>query len=197
MEFEDWLDRHVGRFSGVQRLFEKDSTIAADWKRLLDGFSVEALLHATDQIMLMENQPFPENHLGKIRVFATTFQNREKLKNVVEFDELKNERVRCSLCRDRGVVEVYDPRKSYAAIRANAFDIDSHLRICVVACTCGQGDKHTRPKVNPNQCKPLIRFDSSVMSTVDAATTTEQADELADFVLNQWKPSNFHSEFAS
>lgn len=206
--FQDWYQRHAARFAGVKRLVETDPTIYDDWERMLSKFSIESLDHATDQIMISEKQPFPEEHLGKIRVFATAYGNNKKLKNSVAYDD--HRRVKCAACQDRGTLRVYDWRSknetggrgTYLAIANNEFNPED-IRDFVVACDCEAGNQH-RQEVDPGRkgaCKPLPKYDPDFMRQVVAISRDDQASELVGFVLNNPtvynRPAGYHQEFSS
>lgn len=64
----------------------------------------------------------------------------------------------CLLCKDQGVVEVYQSGTCKRAVKGNLDPID--CRTWVVACNCKEGEKHRTPAeyFESGKCKPLPEY---------------------------------------
>lgn len=97
----------------------------------------------------------------------------------------------CNECSDRGVVEVYSPRKN-----SKEASIGTWFPI-MVACNCSQGDRQTAEKDNKkfNAFSPMKRFNANTMLKVASGTTAEENKRIQEFAANERRPANYNSEF--
>ena len=102
---------------------------------------------------------------------------------------------KCLDCRDRGGVEVYDPR-CYQPARDGMLTT-SNIRTLMVACQCEAGQILQKPPEpsEKNRCRAMPEYDELQMRQVKAVLPRGQVDELIDFVTTVWKPRNHHVEF--
>lgn len=186
-EFDDWIDMHCARFSGVSNMIENDPTISNDWFSRIGHATVDQATEATREIMAMDPQPFPSDHLGKLASIIKSLR-------FIEFESdrftPKVESYRCLQCFDRGAVYVFHPL-AYSEIRNGTFDKSKHVNEIVVACYCDAGKIHQQPKTKTS-CHPLMQFDANRM----LPTHEQTADDLVEFVNDRYRPRNYHEEFA-
>ena len=199
-EFSDWLGMHRNRFPGVDKLIGGDETIAADFWAVLSRFTADELRAATRDIMAMDPQPFPGDHLGKIRALCRTVRFRKHEREPQPYRQ--EESYRCGRCRDRGSIHVFHPC-AYRPIVDGTFDEKQHLREIVVACNCAAG----QPLCNkdPENIKQkdslpnmLIFNEQTMFPMIDSETRQENtALDLVQFVTERYQPRNYNPEFAA
>lgn len=173
-EFDEWLAGYAVRFKGVANMMSEDPTIASDWFSELGAATVEQITTATRDIMTRDPQPFPADHLGKLRAVVKSLQFEPKRNQALRYTSEPS--YRCIKCLDRGHLWVWHP-SAYKAVRDNTLQPTDQKEI-VVACDC-------------NAATPgLIKFDHSKMLPSD----TDLSD-LIEFV-ETIKPRNYYHEFA-
>ncbi len=97
----------------------------------------------------------------------------------------------CNECHDRGVIEVYSPRKNnQEASIGTWFPV-------MVACHCSQGDRQTAAKDTKkfNAFSPMKRFNANNMLKVGSGTIAEENERIQEFAANDRRPANYNREF--
>ena len=202
IEFDEWLTHHCNRFAGLDRKIfgddrnDGDPTIARDFFHHLGSFEKSELMAATLHLMALEDQPFPEQHLGKIKAFCKTNRFEKHKKDPQPYR--KEETYRCGQCRDRGSIYVFHPI-AYRPIFEDRFDRKRHLNEIVVSCNCAAGQPLCNKEPSDKGFKNMLRFSEHTMFPVlDPETQQERTElDLVQFVTEQYRPRNFHSEFES
>jgi hypothetical protein len=97
----------------------------------------------------------------------------------------------CNECQDRGVIEVYSPRKN-----SKEASIGTWFPT-MVACHCSQGDKQTQSKETKkfNAFGPMLRFNANNMLRVGSGTPAEENAKIQEFAAHDRRPANYNSEF--
>lgn len=197
-EFAGWLDRHAARFQGIANMLDRDQTIAKDYLLMLGGFDVEHANQATLELMAMDPQPFPNDHLPKL--IAICKRLRMKIKKTIELvDYRQTDTFRCSTCHDFGCIWVFHPM-AYKPIREGYFDPKMHFRDIVVGCKCPPSQQFVnKPEPQPGdkkQFSAMLRFDESKMLPVRDWDNNRDRDEtdLIEFV-DRMRHKNHKTEF--
>lgn len=126
---------------------------------------------------------------------------RQLLKDLIKpgWDDCSLIAARCSKCGDRGVIEVYSPRSYQGTPRDEVTPDDLRIKTVMVACGCQAGKAHTKPidfQKKMNQAKPMLEFDENTMCQVNHIGLDDQKAELFNFLKNDYRPHNYHSEFS-
>ena len=141
----EWFQKHTNRFPQLKNYFMRDESIIVQWSQRLQRYPVEALIYATDKMMLISPSPFPSDHLGKIDALAISFVGAQKLRPEVKDEDLPTSRVKCDLCSDSGAVEIANPKHIEEARNGHL----GYMYSCVAACNCGKGTALAKSKDDP------------------------------------------------
>lgn len=198
-DFQVWLSYHSARFPGVSNMLDRDETIARDWFYHLEAFEVEETEKATLEIMALDPQPFPGDHLGKIKAIC---KRNRMIKNPVDPSKIRyrdTETFSCPICHDFGVIWVFHPI-AYQPIKDDAYNRAKHLRELVVGCNCPAAQQFVNkdPETSgKKQFSQMLRFDDAAMLPTRNWETGLDRDEtdLIEFVTERLRPRRFHSEF--
>lgn len=201
-EFASWLERHRNRFPGVDKLMESDESMALDFWHKLNRFDVEDLNTATREVMAMDPQPYPGDHLGKVLTICRSgrFRKYEKIPKHQSYRQ--EERYDCGRCRDRGCFEVFHPC-AYRPIMSEVFNEAKHLREITVACNCAaaqpMSNKSPENLSRHGSFENMLTFNEQTMLPVLDTDTREKRTvyDLVQFVTEVYKPRNYHNEFAT
>ncbi len=184
-EFDDWLDYHMAAFPSLRGWFAKntpndavgDQRPLAHWRNALRDVDLEDAQRATDSMLAGDlDEPRAYSAIPKtIRQwcrgsYAVQKKSSSKQRRTVDGEIVYD----CPHCLDMGTIPVIHP-KVHQQIYQGVEYADLRWWTCVVACTCGAGEKWRRECVLPsgNVRHALPSFDGTRMYAVGGGILSE------------------------
>lgn len=203
-QFNEWFEFHTKCFPSVrQKVSENDCWVP--WKRSLASVDMETAKRASQELFNIESDVWWEKHPGRIRAIASRLrQSENKAESWTQCKDYREQRFKCYLCRDTGLVSVYQG-EAYHAILEDRYQRKKHFRTVTVAChVCETGKKRSGKLKTEGRESFMLEFKPGVMfrepdpnDCPDGQSVLDwQERELFDHVVNRIQPVNYNPEFA-